>query len=84
MELDLCWITVAGKDPLSYFKKYPGRFVLVHVKDLSKLPQIVAGKGSQATIDDAAANFTPVGSGTDPMEDSAASSARSWGAALLR
>ncbi len=63
MELDLCWITVAGKDPLAYFKKYPGRFVLVHVKDLSKLPQIVPGNKSQTTIDEAAANFTPVGGG---------------------
>jgi sugar phosphate isomerase/epimerase len=33
MEMDLCWITVAGKDPLTYFAKYPGRFPLVHVKD---------------------------------------------------
>jgi sugar phosphate isomerase/epimerase len=33
MEMDLCWITVAGKDPLAYFAKYPGRFPLVHVKD---------------------------------------------------
>jgi len=33
MEMDLCWISVAGKDPLSYFAKYPGRFPMVHVKD---------------------------------------------------
>jgi sugar phosphate isomerase/epimerase len=33
MEMDLCWISVAGKDPLAYFAKYPGRFPLVHVKD---------------------------------------------------
>ena len=33
MELDLCWITVGGQDPVSYFNKYPGRFPLVHVKD---------------------------------------------------
>jgi sugar phosphate isomerase/epimerase len=33
MELDLCWITVAGGDPATYFKRYPGRFPLVHVKD---------------------------------------------------
>ena len=33
MEMDLCWISVAGKDPVEYFKKYPGRFPLVHVKD---------------------------------------------------
>jgi sugar phosphate isomerase/epimerase len=36
MELDLCWISVAGKDPLAYFEKYPGRFPLVHVKDWVK------------------------------------------------
>jgi sugar phosphate isomerase/epimerase len=36
MELDLCWITVAGQDPVAYFNKYPGRFPLVHVKDWSK------------------------------------------------
>jgi len=38
MELDLCWITVAGKDPAAYFNKYPGRFPLVHVKDYVKDP----------------------------------------------
>jgi sugar phosphate isomerase/epimerase len=36
MEMDLCWIGVAGKDPLAYFDKYPGRFPLVHVKDWVK------------------------------------------------
>ncbi len=36
MELDLCWISVAGKDPRTYFDKYPGRFQLVHVKDWVK------------------------------------------------
>ena len=36
MELDLCWISAAEKDPLAYFNKYPGRFPLVHVKDWLK------------------------------------------------
>src|SRR5207302_10581187 len=36
MEMDLCWISVAGKDPIAYFDKYPGRFPLVHVKDWVK------------------------------------------------
>ena len=36
MEMDLCWISVAGKDPLTYFEKYPGRFPCVHVKDWVK------------------------------------------------
>jgi sugar phosphate isomerase/epimerase len=36
VEMDLCWITVGGQDPVVYFNKYPGRFPLVHVKDWSK------------------------------------------------
>jgi len=34
MELDLCWVTKAGKDPVELFKANPGRFPLWHVKDL--------------------------------------------------
>jgi sugar phosphate isomerase/epimerase len=36
MEMDLCWITVGGADPLQYFEQNPGRFPLVHVKDWTK------------------------------------------------
>jgi sugar phosphate isomerase/epimerase len=36
MELDLCWATKAGIDPVELFKKNPGRFHLWHVKDLNK------------------------------------------------
>lgn len=35
MELDLAWATKAGADPVELFKKYPGRFPLLHVKDIS-------------------------------------------------
>jgi sugar phosphate isomerase/epimerase len=38
IEMDLCWTTVAGADPLTYFKRYPGRFPLVHVKGLKRVP----------------------------------------------
>lgn len=34
MELDLCWVTKAGKDPVELFKANPGRFPLWHLKDL--------------------------------------------------
>lgn len=34
-EMDLFWITKGGKDPLDYFARYPGRFPLVHVKDMA-------------------------------------------------
>ena len=35
MELDLYWIAYAGKDPVHYFEKYPGRFKIWHVKDMA-------------------------------------------------
>jgi len=36
MELDLAWATKAGVDPVTLFKAHPGRFPLLHVKDISK------------------------------------------------
>jgi len=60
MEMDLCWITAAGGDPVKYFDRYPGRFPLVHVKDLHTMPHITAG-GPQNFGD--TADLTEVGSG---------------------
>jgi len=39
MELDLYWITKAGQDALKYFSAYPGRFPLVHLKDMDATPK---------------------------------------------
>ncbi|HTW32624.1 MAG TPA: sugar phosphate isomerase/epimerase [Candidatus Sulfotelmatobacter sp.] len=60
MEMDLCWITAAGGDPVKYFNLYPGRFPLVHVKDLKKIPPVTQGGGQNFgdTVD-----LTAVGSG---------------------
>ncbi len=48
MELDLGWVIVAGKSPLDYFKKYPGRFPLWHLKDMdmAKKESTEFGKGA--------------------------------------
>jgi len=59
IELDLCWITVAKQDPLTYFKRYPGRFPLVHVKGLKKLPTGPAPVPFERAIPE----ITDVGSG---------------------
>jgi len=61
MELDLCWITVAEADPLKYFNEYPGRFPLVHVKDIKKMPKI-SEAGSQS-FGDSLSDMTSVGNG---------------------
>ena len=47
MEMDLYWITKGRQDPLAYFAKWPGRFPLVHVKDMAGSGEIVdVGKGT--------------------------------------
>ena len=38
LEMDLFWITFAGANPLDYFSRFPGRFPLVHVKDMLPKP----------------------------------------------
>lgn len=37
LQLDVGWVTYAGKDPIKYIKKYPGRTVTTHYK--AKLPK---------------------------------------------
>jgi sugar phosphate isomerase/epimerase len=36
LELDCGWITVAGKDPITYLAKHPERCRLLHIKDFRK------------------------------------------------
>jgi len=60
MEMDLCWISTTGTDPLKYFNEYPGRFPLVHVKDVRTMPKITSG-GAQNFGD--TVDLTEVGSG---------------------
>jgi sugar phosphate isomerase/epimerase len=39
MEMDLYWMTKAGQDPIAFFNKYPGRFPLLHMKDMDNTPE---------------------------------------------
>ena len=55
-QLDLAWITKSGNDPLAYFEKYPGRFELWHVKDLSE-------EGHDATLGEGTMDFKPIFAG---------------------
>jgi len=52
-EMDLYWTVDGGKNPLTYFAKYPGRFPLVHVKDRTaqgKMADVGAGVIDWAAI----------------------------------
>ncbi len=52
-ELDLAWITAAGKDPVAYFRNYPGRFEVWHLKDLTPEKQ-------DATLGEGIIDFRPI------------------------
>lgn len=45
-QMDIFWVVAAGQDPEQWFKKYPNRFRLCHVKDRSKTPDKEEGKNS--------------------------------------
>jgi sugar phosphate isomerase/epimerase len=49
-EMDLYWITKGGGDPLAYWKKWPGRFPLVHVKDAGPPPEQAMADVGKGTI----------------------------------
>ncbi len=38
-QMDVYWTVRGGKSPVEYFKKYPGRFELLHIKDEKELGQ---------------------------------------------
>lgn len=64
MEMDLCWISVTGHDPVSYFQRFPGRFPLVHLKDVKQMPKVAPGKtGEFVDTDFEKKEMTEVGSG---------------------
>jgi sugar phosphate isomerase/epimerase len=52
MEMDLGWVIAAGKDPIAYFEKYPGRFPLWHLKDMNVVEKrsVEFGKGTVDVI----------------------------------
>lgn len=39
IQMDLIQVVLGGAAPVDYFKKYPGRFAMLHVKDLHELGQ---------------------------------------------
>lgn len=57
-EMDCFWVTHAGHDPVEYFRKHPGRFPLLHIKDLK------AGNPPTTEMDARLGVFAEVGRGT--------------------
>jgi sugar phosphate isomerase/epimerase len=36
LEMDIYWTTAGGADPVAYLDKYPGRYRMMHIKDMAK------------------------------------------------
>jgi sugar phosphate isomerase/epimerase len=49
-EIDCGWMVFAGRNPIDYFHKYPGRFPMIHVKDFLPPPQSGAAPGGTRTM----------------------------------
>jgi len=57
-EMDCFWVTHAGEDPVAYFDKFPGRFPLLHIKDMKDKP------APTHELDAKMGLFAPVGHGS--------------------
>jgi sugar phosphate isomerase/epimerase len=62
-ELDLFWASVAGQDPLALFEAHPGRFPLVHVKDMAARPALQPSE-AMVPFDRAFEQLADVGEGS--------------------
>jgi sugar phosphate isomerase/epimerase len=50
MEIDVFWMTQGGGDPVKYMERYPGRFPMLHVKDMGPGPKHAMLDVGQGTI----------------------------------
>lgn len=47
-EIDCGWMVVGGRSPIDYFRRHPGRFPMIHVKDFLPAARTVGTTGSTA------------------------------------
>lgn len=51
LEMDLYWTIKGGAKPVDYFERHPGRFHLLHVKDMDSTPRRFFADVGRGTID---------------------------------
>ena len=51
LEMDLYWTVKGGADPVEYFKRHPGRYHLLHVKDMERAPAAGFAEVGRGRID---------------------------------
>ncbi len=62
-EMDIFWMTAGGADPVAYFEKYPGRFRLMHIKDMTRLVRFSGDGGEPSQWIELFPYITDAGSG---------------------
>jgi sugar phosphate isomerase/epimerase len=50
-EMDVYWVTKAGRDPLDYIRRHPNRFSMLHIKDSAGPPEHRMVDVGEGTID---------------------------------
>ena len=63
LEMDLFWTVAGGADPIAYITKYPGRYKLMHVKDMSKKVRFSGNGGDSKQWIELFPYMTTAGSG---------------------
>lgn len=58
-EMDIYWVVTAGQDPISWLKKYPGRFKLSHIKDRKKNAPL-SDKDASVNVGDGGIDFSKI------------------------
>jgi len=59
-EVDCGWMIFAGHDPIAYFKKYPNRFPLIHVKDFLAASDRSTGEMIGAELGHGVVDYKPI------------------------
>lgn len=71
-EMDVFWVFQPGANPVKYLQKYPGRWALMHLKDIRKGAQVGVFTGKAPLTDD-----VPLGTGMIPWPAVLAAAAKS-------
>jgi sugar phosphate isomerase/epimerase len=63
LEMDIYWMTAGGGDPVGYLRNFPGRYRMMHLKDMKTLMHFKGDGGDPAQWIELFPNMTTVGDG---------------------
>lgn len=63
LEMDVFWMTAGRADPVAYLDAYPGRFRLMHIKDMTEIVRFAGDGGDPSQWIELFPNMTDAGSG---------------------